>query len=478
MFFNVGKFFHIIKSNTKRFRHNLEKEDEGLNSLSFDGKREEKNKKRLISWAKMTTIVAGLVTAIAVFFAYDISADAKGIVYTGSTEYNATSGQDFNIGVYLGGDNGEKTGDYEAVISYDENYLTYVGGANEGGNGKVSVSGTSADGGRVKVMITFHAVIGGETSVKVESATLTDNNGGALAIEEFPEVPVHIAAPAADAPEFIMFNGEMLPDYSTDVKEYTLDILYTENFEFSVPEGFKIVSDTEGLEAGVNEITLLITQDNRTPLEYKITINMEAPEIEEPEEPEDTAEVTENTEEVSLETTTEPAEETSTEENVLTENNAENVPGNVNTENVNAVAKKPWQNENTKSFIILGLFAVAILVILLLKLTWDRAGIAGRGIQRGFRIIQKKVTKNTYQPVQTADDGFNLSQLEETEVSDEEITLDTPENNTEAVSDEPVESISHTKSDIDLHMNYREKYAYSDEEIEMVDLSKENEEMN
>ena len=455
----------------------MKKEDEGLNTLSFDVKREEKTKQRQISWAKMTTIVAGLITAIAVFFAYDISADAKGIVYTGSTEYNATSGQDFNVGVYLGGDNGEKTGDYEAVISYDENYLTYIGGANEGGNGKVSVSGTSADGGRVKVMITFHAVIGGETSVKVENATLTDNNGATLAIEEFPEVPVHIAAPAADAPEFIMFNGEMLPDYSADVKEYSLDTEYTENFEFSVPEGFKIVSDTEGLEAGVNEITLLVTQDNRTPLEYKITVNMEAPEAEEPEVQENTAEVTENTEEVSEETATEPAEETATEENVLTENNAETVPGNVNTENVNVAAKKPWQNENTKSFIILGLFAAAILVILLLKVTWDRLGMAGRGIQRGFRIIQKKVTKNTYQPMQTTDDGFNLSRLEETEVSDEEITLDTPENN-EAANNEPVESISHTRSDIDLHMNYREKFAYSDEDIEMVDLSKENEEMN
>ena len=116
-------------------------------SLSFGVKREENNISR-VSWAKMTTIVAGVITAIAVFFAYDISADAKGIVYTGSTEYNATSGQDFNIGVYFGGDNGEKTGDYEAVIVYDENYLTYVGGGNEGGNGKISVSGTSADGGR------------------------------------------------------------------------------------------------------------------------------------------------------------------------------------------------------------------------------------------------------------------------------------------------------------------------------------------
>ena len=108
----------------------------------------------------------------------------------------------------------------------------------------------------------------------------------------------------------------------------------------------------------------------------------------------------------------------------MTEENAEANPGNVNTNNVNAVSKgKIPKNENTNSFIVLGLFAVAILVILLLKLIWDRAGIAGRGIQRGFKIIQKKVAKNTYQPVQTADDGFNLSQLEETEISDEEIEM-------------------------------------------------------
>ena len=372
----------------------------------------------------MTTIVAGLITAVAVFFAYDFSSEAKGIVYTGSAEYNATSGQDFNVGVYFGGDNGEKTGNYEAVIVYDENYLTYVGGGNEGGNGKINVSGTSADGGRVRVMITFHAVIGGETSVKVESATLTDNDGGALEITEFPEVPVHIQAPVADAPEYIMFNGEILPDYSEDVQEYTLDIAYTENFEFSVPDGYKIISETEGLEAGENEIVLNVTQDNRTPLEYKITVNMEALKEEEPETQENTAEDTEKTKEVSENTDSEPAEETANEETVLTEENAEANPGNVNTNNVNAVSKgKIPKNENTNSFIVLGLFAVAILVILLLKLIWDRAGIAGRGIQRGFKIIQKKVAKNTYQPVQTADDGFNLSQLEETEISDEEIEM-------------------------------------------------------
>ncbi len=393
-------------------------------SLSFDVKREERNKRSRISRAKMTTIVAGLITAVAVFFAYDFSSEAKGIVYTGSAEYNATSGQDFNVGVYFGGDNGEKTGNYEAVIVYDENYLTYVGGGNEGGNGRISVSGTSADGGRVRVMITFHAVIGGETSVKVESATLTDNDGGALEITEFPEVPVHIQAPVADAPEYIMFNGEILPDYSEDVQEYTLDIAYTENFEFSVPDGYKIISETEGLEAGENEIVLNVTQDNRTPLEYKITVNMEALKEEEPETQENTAEDTEKTKEVSENTDSEPAEETANEETVLTEENAEANPGNVNTNNVNAVSKgKIPKNENTNSFIVLGLFAVAILVILLLKLIWDRAGIAGRGIQRGFKIIQKKVAKNTYQPVQTADDGFNLSQLEETEISDEEIEM-------------------------------------------------------
>ena len=396
-----------------------------MKRLSIDVKREEKNLRSRISWAKMTTIAAGIITVIAVFFAYDISANAKGIVYTGSTEYNATSGQDFNVGVYLGGDNGEKTGDYETVIVYDENYLTYVGGANDGGNGRVSVSGTSADGGRVKVMITFHAVIGGETTVKVENATLTDENGGALEITEFPEVPVHIQAPAADAPEYIMFNGEMLPDYSADVNEYSFDIPYTENFEFSVPEGFKIITDTEGLKAGANEIALKVTQDNRTPLEYKITVNMEALEEEESETEENTAEGTDNTEEVLEETDSEPVEEiTADEENVSDESNVLTVPGNVNTENENTVSKSIIpKNENIKSFIILGMFAAAILVILLLKLIWDRAGIAGRGIQRGFRIIRKKVAKNAYRPLESADDGFNLSQLEETEVSDEEIEM-------------------------------------------------------
>ena len=161
-----------------------------------------------------------------------------------------------------------------------------------------------------------------------------------------------------------------------------------------------------------------------TPLEYKITVNMEALKEEEPETQENTAEDTEKTKEVSENTDSEPAEETANEETVLTEENAEANLGNVNTNNVNAVSKgKIPRNDNTNSFIVLGLFAVAILVILLLKLIWDRAGIAGRGIQRGFKIIRKKVAKNTYQPVQTTDDGFNLSQLEETEISDEEIEM-------------------------------------------------------
>ena len=125
------------------------------------------------------------------------------------------------------------------------------------------------------------------------------------------------------------------------------------------------------------------------------------------------------------ETDSEPVEEiTADEENVSDESNVLTVPGNVNTENENTVSKSIIpKNENIKSFIILGMFAAAILVILLLKLIWDRAGIAGRGIQRGFRIIRKKVAKNAYRPLESADDGFNLSQLEETEVSDEEIEM-------------------------------------------------------
>ena len=40
---------------------------------------------------------------------------------------------------------------------------------------------------------------------------------------------------------------------------------------------------TGGAKAGANEIALKVTQDNRTPLEYKITVNMEALEEEESE---------------------------------------------------------------------------------------------------------------------------------------------------------------------------------------------------
>ena len=120
------------------------------------------------------------------------------------------------------------------------------------------------------------------------------------------------------------------------------------------------------------------------------------------------------------ETNSEPVEEVTADEgNVSDESNVLTVPGNVNTVSKSIIPK----NENIKSFIILGMFAAAILVILLLKLIWDRAGIAGMGIQRGFRIIRKKVAKNAYHPLQSADDGFNLSQLEETEVSDEEIEM-------------------------------------------------------
>lgn len=140
---------------------------------------------------KMNNILVGLLFG---FFAFLVGNTetvyaATGTVTFGSESYNYEGDQEFPIGVYIDGD--ERMGTYHVEISYDRSRMEYVGGAEREDNGIIILEGT-ATGTRVKYMLEFNPISGGEAYIEVKYAQISSPNGTKFEIVETDEAPISI----------------------------------------------------------------------------------------------------------------------------------------------------------------------------------------------------------------------------------------------------------------------------------------------
>ena len=114
---------------------------------------------------------------------------ADAMVVFGSDAYEADSGEEFPVGVYIDGDT--PIGYYRVKISYDTNYIEYLGGATSGGDGEIVFEGGS-DLERVSTMLQFRALSGGNTELSITEAEIreSDNNGESFNVTERAIVPI------------------------------------------------------------------------------------------------------------------------------------------------------------------------------------------------------------------------------------------------------------------------------------------------
>lgn len=104
-----------------------------------------------------------------------VKADTSTITF-GSESYTAESNGEFMVGVYINGES--KVGTYYVELEYDKNRMEYVSGAEVCENGKIVLEGTGTKQ-KVKYMLTFRTISGGEAYIRVKNALVnmgeTDN---------------------------------------------------------------------------------------------------------------------------------------------------------------------------------------------------------------------------------------------------------------------------------------------------------------
>ena len=248
-------------------------------------------------------------------------AHASGIVRFGSANYTPAANSDFQVGVYIETTDEIPLGTYSVNITYDPALLTYVSGAETGGDGALLVMGASLDGKQGVHMLTFHANgTPGDTALTVTGAVVNDTTGVAMEVGGLPAAPISIQTATTRMPEYIRFNDKEVAGLTEGQTEYTFSIPYAESFTIEVPEGFTVIFDyPEDPHPGRNNVTAVISQPNANPLTLTLHANME-PKEEEVVEPEPEPESdSEPVSEVTSESTELPMEPVVTSEEITSE---------------------------------------------------------------------------------------------------------------------------------------------------------------
>lgn len=185
---------------------------------------------------------------------------AEGTVTFGSESYEYESEETFPIGVYIEGD--ERMGTYHVELAYDRSRMEYVSGAERVEDGIIILEGT-ATGERVKYMLEFQPISGGEAYVEIKYAQITSPAGDKFEITELDEATILIAGEdiAIEIPERLpTIGGQVIVD---DKNYYLLDLINAElEEEIKLP---KVEGEIEG-----EEVVFLTNQEKTAKYVYLV----------------------------------------------------------------------------------------------------------------------------------------------------------------------------------------------------------------
>lgn len=201
-------------------------------------------------------------------------AKADGAVSFGSAYYTPAGNSNFNIGVYVNSTDAVPLGAYSVTLTYDPNVIEYVGGASSGGNGSITINGTSLDGGRSQTMLTLRTIGTGDTIFGTAGATIYDAYGNLMNNDSLAAVTVSIQPPRTATPETIKINGKNITGLTEGRTEYTFTVPYADRMTIEVPDGYTATPDKANLTEGRNELTLSVAQQGADPIVYTLHINM------------------------------------------------------------------------------------------------------------------------------------------------------------------------------------------------------------
>lgn len=200
---------------------------------------------------------------------------AEAYIHYGSEEYNHNYNDTFRIGVYV--ESESRIGSFQVELTYDEHFITYVRGADSGGDGKIVLSGNGGGTG-VKYLVEFRAVAGGNTNITVNSAAVYDESGGELNAAVLPVAPVNIAANPSALLSDLSIGGTGVENFMPDKLLYEVNVPYEMEKLEVLPIGNNVdiqTSDT-GLKEGRNVIYLTVRNEAEEANVYTVYANRAA----------------------------------------------------------------------------------------------------------------------------------------------------------------------------------------------------------
>lgn len=196
-------------------------------------------------------------------------------LHFGSQWYEHGADDSFQIGMYIESD--EIVGDYEVVVAYDADYITYLGGADQGGAGLITLAGNLNDVYK-KYMVSFQAMAAGDTDIKVVSAVIKDVNGNEINIASIPNAPIHLKQDVKPVLTSIDIEGESLEGFDPEVYSYAINVPYNDeplDIVATAEDGAEVAVSDTSLEVGDNTITIEVIGSDDTRNTYVIDVHME-----------------------------------------------------------------------------------------------------------------------------------------------------------------------------------------------------------
>lgn len=222
-----------------------------------------KKKKRICM--QLIMLLIGLSMPITVY-----AAEAE--VYFGSQWYEPENGSNFRIGVYLNSE--EVIGTYEVILSYDERYFSYVSGANAESDGLITLSGDLQEQS-VKHMLSFNALSGGESTIKVESAVIHTADGTeVMDVLILPEAPVRIAVSETALLTELRINDIPVLNLDSETLMGSVEIPYAEEISVSGGDEVSLEPSYKAIVPGENEMYLRVMGAEGSSNLYTIKIYM------------------------------------------------------------------------------------------------------------------------------------------------------------------------------------------------------------
>lgn len=179
-------------------------------------------------------IIKGLISTLILSFILSIFCLIDAYALTTKISFSdpsTTSGEEFNVRMKITSTDGTGIERADIMLSYDANYIEFVSGtAAEGGAGSVRLSSLDNAGATEWVYeLKFKALQAGNTKLEVSTWEIYDNDVKMATLEKQGSSAITITGASAATSgtglsSLSVSTGELNPTFSTDVKEYTLNV--------------------------------------------------------------------------------------------------------------------------------------------------------------------------------------------------------------------------------------------------------------